>query len=168
MKAITLTQPWASLVAFGEKRIETRGWPTSYRGPIAIHAAKGLADPIRNEDGLREWMLQEPFAAALARHGVTVAEQLPRGAIVAVAELVDCLGIPSQLANAIRSRGRTLGDVFAGPAEHERAFGDYSDGRFAFILGDVKAVDPAVPYRGAQGLFEIPDDVVSATRLDVG
>ena len=42
MKAITLTQPWATLVAIGAKRIETRSWRTFYRGPLAIHAGKTL------------------------------------------------------------------------------------------------------------------------------
>ena len=41
MKALTLTQPWATLVAMGAKRIETRSWTTNYRGPLAIHAGKG-------------------------------------------------------------------------------------------------------------------------------
>lgn len=41
-KILTLSQPYASLVALGAKRIETRSWRTSYRGPLAIHAAKGL------------------------------------------------------------------------------------------------------------------------------
>lgn len=40
MKAITVWQPWASLLVSGRKRYETRSWATSYRGPIAIHAAK--------------------------------------------------------------------------------------------------------------------------------
>lgn len=39
MKALTIWQPWASLLACGGKRFETRSWATSYRGPIAIHAA---------------------------------------------------------------------------------------------------------------------------------
>lgn len=38
MKAITLHQPWASLVAEGVKTIETRSWSTKYRGPLVIHA----------------------------------------------------------------------------------------------------------------------------------
>ncbi len=42
MKTLTLTQPYASLIAFGAKRIETRTWATTYRGPLAIHAADGL------------------------------------------------------------------------------------------------------------------------------
>lgn len=40
MKAISLWQPWASAMALGSKRIETRHWATSYRGTLAIHAAK--------------------------------------------------------------------------------------------------------------------------------
>ncbi|WP_309145170.1 ASCH domain-containing protein, partial [Brevibacillus sp. HB2.2] len=40
MKAITIHQSWATLIALGEKRFETRGWSTNHRGPIAIHAAK--------------------------------------------------------------------------------------------------------------------------------
>ncbi len=42
MKALTLCQPWASLVALGHKRIETRCWETKYRGTLAIHAAAAL------------------------------------------------------------------------------------------------------------------------------
>ncbi len=47
MKALTLTQPWAHLVAVGAKRVETRSWPTPYRGPLAIHAAQGWGEPDR-------------------------------------------------------------------------------------------------------------------------
>jgi hypothetical protein len=43
MKALTLIQPWASLVAIGAKRVETRGWRTSYRGPLAI-ASRASSD----------------------------------------------------------------------------------------------------------------------------
>lgn len=40
MKALTLHQPWASLIAAGVKTIETRSWSTRYRGPLAVHAGK--------------------------------------------------------------------------------------------------------------------------------
>lgn len=43
MRALTLWQPWASLVALDVKTIETRSWSTSYRGPLAIHAGSSLA-----------------------------------------------------------------------------------------------------------------------------
>ena len=50
MKAISLLQPWASLVVMGAKTIETRGWGTKYRGPILIHASKGKAVNIFAEE----------------------------------------------------------------------------------------------------------------------
>lgn len=40
MKAITILQPWAALIACGAKKIETRSWYTDHRGQIAIHAGK--------------------------------------------------------------------------------------------------------------------------------
>jgi hypothetical protein len=40
MKVLTLAQPWATLVAIGAKKIETRSWPTNYRGPLAIQFAR--------------------------------------------------------------------------------------------------------------------------------
>ena len=46
MKALTITQPWATLIAIGAKRFETRGWSTPYRGPLAIHAGKNLAPVV--------------------------------------------------------------------------------------------------------------------------
>ena len=41
MKALTIKQPWASLIIYGDKDVENRSWPTSYRGPLLIHAGKG-------------------------------------------------------------------------------------------------------------------------------
>ncbi len=61
MKTLTLTQPWAQLIAIGAKRIETRSWGTKYRGPIAIHAAKGFPK------WARETCLRSPFIEALNR-----------------------------------------------------------------------------------------------------
>lgn len=42
MKALTLIQPWATLIMLGEKQIETRSWNTKYRGKLAIHAGKKI------------------------------------------------------------------------------------------------------------------------------
>jgi hypothetical protein len=40
MKALSVRQPWANLIASGAKTIETRTWPTSYRGPLLIVSSK--------------------------------------------------------------------------------------------------------------------------------
>lgn len=92
MKALSLTQPWASLVAIGAKRIETRSWSTSYRGLVAIHASK------RFPDEACLFAIQDLVTGPLMRAGALPAgwapwgkdnkpidALLPLGAIVAVA-----------------------------------------------------------------------------------
>ncbi|MCA8922325.1 MAG: hypothetical protein KDD82_10980 [Planctomycetes bacterium] len=72
MRALTLHQPWASLIAWGVKRYETRPRPLSYRGPLAIAWGRGnyayrlenvrrLAVPIpaRGKQGLWRFELPE-------------------------------------------------------------------------------------------------------------
>jgi len=48
VKTLTLSQRWATLVALGAKRIETRSWRTSYRGPLAIHAATSVEGSLHS------------------------------------------------------------------------------------------------------------------------
>jgi hypothetical protein len=161
MKTITLTQPWATLVAIGAKRIETRSWSTSYRGPLAIHAAKG--------PGAHGWMqLQhmcrnvDPFASTLAHliEGEHVADRLPLGAVVAVAELVDCVPLWADRMTASRSMPRTIGrhrddgePVLWELTAQEIAFGDYTPGRFGWLLDNVRPLAAPVMARGALGLW---------------
>jgi hypothetical protein len=135
MKALTLTQPWATLVAVGAKRIETRSWQTSYRGPVAIHAAKGYpkwarefaSDPLvyynahRCEYTPRSW----PTA-------------YPLGFVLATARLV-----------AVTRTGN-LTDI----SDTEFSFGDYSFGRFAWLLDDIMLLEHPIAAKGALGLWE--------------
>jgi len=122
MKAITLYQPWASLIALGKKNIETRSWNTYYRGPLAIHAGKGTTSESRN-------------IAELA--GLKLSE-LPRGVIVAVADIVHVDKV--QLHNL--------------PMFSERLWGDYSPGRFMWYLTNAKPLKEPIPARGLQGIWE--------------
>jgi hypothetical protein len=73
MKAITIWQPWASLIACGTKKYETRSWPTKYRGPIAIHAAAKEPRTLPQE----------------VREALDQLDEVPLGAIIATAELVN-------------------------------------------------------------------------------
>lgn len=146
MKALSLWQPWASLVACGAKAVETRGWRTSYRGALLVHAAKAM------ERGAIALCFDEPFRSALAAAGVTRPGDLPFGAIVAVCTLAECLPVER---------------VLFGLSDRERAFGDYRPGRFAWRLENVWAIEP-VPWRGAQGLFDVPGDAVEAAIVAAG
>ncbi|WP_318249340.1 ASCH domain-containing protein [Paenibacillus sp. alder61] len=80
MRCITIRQPWATLIAIGEKRLETRGWKTNYRGELAIHAGKRVDLAA---------CLTEPVRSLLAASGYTAAN-LPTGAVVAIARLAGC------------------------------------------------------------------------------
>jgi hypothetical protein len=163
MRAITLTQPWATLVAIGAKCIETRSWSTPYRGPIAIHAAKGF--PL----GAQNIARSEPFASVLREAGFISPSELPRGSVVATARLVDVLPIQSKPAggHCVAPDDEGLMRVWhptelAGvkghysdiTTEHEALFGDYSTpGRFGWVLEGVEALPAPVPARGALGLW---------------
>lgn len=145
MKALSLTQPWATLVALDAKHNETRSWPTRYRGWLAIHAAKGLA--AMDEYDLRDLCQQEPFHTALSPAlpclldtSVLDWRALPRGAVVAVTGLIACVRITPDYAAELTAQ--------------EAAFGNYTPGRWAWHLGPVLALPEPIPARGMQGLWD--------------
>jgi activating signal cointegrator 1 len=151
MKAITLTQPWATLVAIGAKKIETRGWSTTFRGPLAIHAGKGLG-PIGGRAGLYDLAFSDPdgyFYPALNQANVFCIDDLPRGAIVATCELVDCVQVLYEWPRnqVVSQRSRHI------LTDQECAFGDYSPGRYAWLLMDVLPLPEPIIAKGALGLW---------------
>lgn len=88
MKLLTICQPYAHLIAIGEKPIENRTWATAYRGPIAIHAGKS-----------REW---------LDHDDLTEWPGMVFGAIVAVAQLADVVKVddlPAALIGHVHANG---------------------------------------------------------------
>lgn len=153
MKALTLTQPWATLVALGEKRIETRSWSTNYRGKLAIHAAKGFPKDAR-------FLLGEtPFYEILFETHHIQEKALPLGAIVATCDLVAIHKIPSMPRHF--PRGVAEDHPLASypvvlPPQHdqERAFGDYTPGRYAWLLTNVQKLAAPIPAKGALGLWD--------------
>jgi len=163
MKAITLTQPWATLVAIGAKRIETRSWSTSYRGPLAIHAAKGLG-PVGGKRGLMEQCAIEPFNTVLKAAGErhyaqhtslrAMAEHpfMPLGMIVATCRLVEIYPTLDRF-KTLRFLDGGFGDFWE-LTDQERAFGDYAEGRFAWLLADIEPLPEPIPAKGALGLWE--------------
>ncbi len=159
---ITLTQPWATLVAIGAKRIETRSWATKYRGPLLIHAAQGLG-PVGGALGLYELCWNEPFRSALLAAGIKGVPDLPRGAIVARCELLDCVpthhpNIPSEpgkpwFTGARAGVGQHYYEVPPPLDSNEYAFGDYAPGRYAWLLSEVQALPTPIPAKGQLGLW---------------
>lgn len=146
MNALSLWQPWATLILREAKRIETRSWPAPARiigEQIAIHATKG------NE---HHWLRgTEPFATELGD------EPWPLGAIICTCMVIATEVITPDLCHAIHQ----------GPSGHlELAYGDYRTGRHAWHLGNVQPLSSPIACTGHQGIWRVPDDVVEAIAFD--
>ena len=132
IKALTLWEPWASLIALGFKCYETRSWPTQYRGPLAIHAAK------------RKVRIAEVQAIVTNTGGHLMhfdfPVDYPLGCVVAVVELVECW--------------RTSGSAIPSVGRLERACGDWSFGRYAWGLANIRPLEVPMPAKGQQGLWD--------------
>ena len=130
MKALTIQQPYASLIADGEKWVENRGWYTTYRGPLAIHAGKGT----------RYLNARELVA-------------YPTSAVIAIANLVACVDLKIIRVNRahwyvvalLKRQGISVRDFLT----HE-----HTEGPFCLILQDVRKLVMPVPAVGKQGLWE--------------
>ncbi|AZG13828.1 ASCH domain-containing protein [Cupriavidus pauculus] len=83
-KALSIRQPWAWLIVNGHKDIENRTWATRFRGPVLIHAAKGMT---RLEYSAAALVFQQ----AGIQHRFPLAEELQRGGIVGMAEVTACV-----------------------------------------------------------------------------
>lgn len=132
MNVLSLLQPWASLVVMGVKTIETRSWSTPYRGDLLIHASLGKrADFLTNNP---------PYS-----NYITNFKQLPFGAIIGQVVLTSILrvedfGLPDDAMNALTME--------------EKAFGDYTAGRFGWVLENAVQFNEPVFTRGHLRLWE--------------
>lgn len=131
-RAITLTQPWATLMAFKFKVIETRGRLSNYRGWFGIHAAKGFPE------GCKALCLEKPFEETLIKCGIVRVNDLPLGEVLAVTCLTGC------------EQASYLSQHVAGTLED--AFGDFGFGRYGLLTDGVRRVRNPVPMRGFQSI----------------
>lgn len=126
--ALSIRQPWAWAIINEGKDIENRDWKTGFRGPVCIHAAKGMT---RDEWSLAMAVIEDinpkPLAASMGRRR-SAAESLDakRGGIIGVAEIVDCV---------------------------EASDSPWFFGRFGFVLRSVRPVE-FIPVKGALGFFD--------------
>ena len=169
VKAISLHQPWASLIAEGIKTIETRNWapPKALIGQrIAIHAAK--RKPTMNDMQLiphRGIEVKIPgYFYQLAtptgqRGGVQVVtepgRECPLGKMVATAKLIRALPV-SEVRDGVAALYRPMtcrGPLPSCPYIQIDPYGDFSPGRWLWFLEDIEKLDPPVPAAGHQGFW---------------
>jgi hypothetical protein len=147
MKAISLHQPWAIAVAIGLKQLETRGRSTNVRGRIAIHAAQKRSTVQYDlfERWLGECSCEFPSIYAAFEEALTLDfDSVPFGAIIGTVRLVGSVPVDRIIIHP-----------------RERLFGDFSEGRFAWKLKEPIRFTRAIPFKGRQGWFEVPDSLLA-------
>ena len=137
MKALSLLQPWASLVVMGTKRLETRSWSTNYRGTLLIHASSGKAGSLLSSE--------PPFSRYINDFN-----KLPLGAIIGSVILTDIVKVEQ-----LQLSEKTINQL----SLEERAFGDYTPGRYVWILEEAVQFERPVPIRGTLGLWEYSGEI---------
>ena len=149
MYAITLHQPWASLIALGLKTVETRSWPAPARlvgQRIAVHAGKRL---VRRPDDAIERELR-------ARWGENWRVIIPTGAVVATAVLsgmarVKC--VDPMTGHAVHDDSTEVGCAVGTGRTPIDPWGDFSAGRWLWFLDDVAALPDPAPAVGRQSFW---------------
>jgi len=149
MKAISLWQPWASAMfpPVSLKTIETRSWPTKFRGLVAIHAAQKQSKELERFfiENNKDQVLGKirPFDMITGSF-----YDLPFGAIIGFGNLVDCV----QMNILELNRHPEVRDRLS---SNEQAWGNYDLGRFAWVFEDLTRLDEPIPCKGKQGFFKV-------------
>ena len=131
--ALSIRQPWASLILLAGKDIENRTWEARVRGPILIHAAKGMTKREYREAmdfarAINPWGINNLLDERIINFDSLHPDNLPRGGIIGSVNLVDCV---------------------------QRSDSPWFQGPYGFALRDPRRL-PFVPLRGRLGFFDVP------------
>lgn len=189
MKAITIHQPWATLISERIKVFETRSWPIpesvikACGWRIAIHAAKTKKSLWLGPNGTATRLDGKLWPAFYAEKNIPwgypatlprwtqfdeLLRILPRGAIIATCTISQCFKVNHRDPVGCQSRGNVwfnLYDVvsdrikFMEISELEDSLGDFSPGRYLWRIDDVKPLRYPIPCRGYQRFWTVPKDV---------
>ncbi len=137
MKALSIRAPWWWFILHAGKTIENRGWCTSWRGPLLIHASAWWRPRVIDDD----WDAAIDMASAagiiaadawrFADHKATL--YACRGCLVGTAELADCI---------------------------DRSDSPWFAGRYGLVLANARPLAAPIIHKGALGLFHVPDHLL--------
>lgn len=130
MKCITLCPPWAWGMTVGPKDLENRSWPTKYRGELLIHSGKS-----------RDWFNEEALETLDEYDVPTRFEAHSPGCIVGIVTLADCWSIGHALTMRLGVSRK------------------FAWGPWCHVYTNRRWFERPIPYRGAQGLFNVPTDL---------
>ena len=129
MKVLSLTEPYATLIKTGVKKIETRSWKTSYRGKLYIHASSTkIPKEYKNNKELMN---------------LVNVNELNFGNIICSCNLVDCIEMTDKFIEEVKKN------------KEEYICGVYKVGRYAWILEDIKVLENPILAKGHLGIWNI-------------
>ena len=140
MKALSIRQPWAWLIATGQKDVENRSWKTSFRGRIYIHAGKTMDVNVPGSSLTEDWILERLDVYRRAEYQVAKRE---RGAIIGEVDIVDCRFFCGDMSPRLFSKWHEVG-------------------YYGFYLANPVLYDTPIPCKGQLGFFEVVDGAVTA------
>ena len=133
MKVLSLTEPYATLIKLGKKKIETRSFKTNYRGELYIHASSTKIP--------KEWKNNKELMN-LVKDSV-----LNFGYSILKCKLVDCVYMDEEFLDKIKKD------------KLEYLVGDYKPGRYAWILDDIEVLDKPIFSKGKLGIWNCEEDI---------
>ncbi len=125
MKAITIRQPWATLIMQGVKKYEFRSWKTNFRGEVLIHAGKGIDKE------------------AVERLKKYLPEELPLGKILGKVEITDCIPMSEEFADMLSKENS---DIYT-----SHSFSN----NYGFKIENVENFDNLIEAKGQLGFWNI-------------
>lgn len=172
MKAISLWQPWASLIRMQVKTVETRSWKTDYRGDLLICAAQKKNKMIKEYyyQNIRPRLYDVFPISATAKYidssyRFYEYDDFPIGQALAIANLVDCQKITLELITRYSAHKKYVPDykyedarIISRRLGNEIAFGDWTPGRYAWIFSGITPLNFPFDVKGKQGLFDVDHD----------
>ena len=145
MMALTIWQPWASLIMVGAKPYEFRGWPAPKRlvgQRIVIHASKRRVDH------------REVVALCRGLHSGAIGSGLSVGPALDLLEGWArgdrALPLASGLGTAILGEPKPVTEIYANAPDSDRL--DHH--KWGWPLSEIQPFEPIVPARGFQGFWE--------------
>jgi hypothetical protein len=146
MQALTIREPWASLIVSTNKKFETRDWKRNYRGLLAIHSGKQSVPVEDYPLGLEE-ILDD---LEITQNDLNNNKQK----IIAIATLKEIHLMTDKFINE--------------QTELERLTGFWEPGLYAWELTDIKPITQPIPARGMPGLWTVPDDIYVQIQQQLG
>jgi activating signal cointegrator 1 len=152
LKAISLWQPWASLMAEGLKLNETRPRRWSYSGDLVICSAQKRIEAIELSFDLCRylWAHRDRFPG-YSGNVPEILENLPYGKCLAVVSMYACMKTEEVVETVILTR-------------YEEIMGDYSPGRFVYFTKNCRKLAEPIPFKGKQGVMNLPAEIEQKIR----